>query len=893
MNRRVLAIMLGLGALALAVLPSSTGNVAARPDTAYTASAASQPSKGSDVTVVADSPIVDSPNAVDARASSGQSRTVPQAPSLTGPSAVGDLLATNFDNMPAWGAPGGYEGSWRVMGGRLQQTGDASGDGSLANGPAALTNNLSVQDGTVRVMAYPTGGEPFGVLFRGTNTGHYRVTLFATAPNTLPKAVLERVTTAKSGIRAYTVAQAPASAWPGYTPGRWHDVRTASQGNRVELLVDGVRVLNYTDSAPAAGWSGVWGTADQGVSFDNFALSSTPDFAPGRTPTYEAPASGASEPAAPQGSWSTPLDVSLSPLYDQTPALAVNPSNGKVSVLWMRDDPDNLITPASYLMAANGSATTAFSSLIASTAFPRSLGNIRASREADGTVHAAYFELVAGYWACGRYTQLDANGNEVLTEDVPGTCGTNRKNVAIAVGPTGTVHVLFGSNNKDAYYYQRSASGTWTVQGEEVVTDAVADLAVIESQNGVVMAAYKAPSAGGYSDIVTARRDAPGTWVKENISSTCCTYCPDNSRTYLPSLAAAPDGGIRASWSDENCEGRMELAYNDIYYREWVPGTGWAGKPLVRVVQNAGHSYYNDIAVDNSGNAHIIWGDTTGREYSNFLLMYASGKGTTFSAPISPWNDWNGSSFSKDPSIETSSGMAHVVFGSNRDDTLKENYYSYLAITDGPTPTPQPTATPVDCLFVDVCATDYFYNAVKSLNQAGVLSGYSANPPCVAGSPCFRPYDNMTRAQSVKVVALGVGWELLNPSTNTFTDVPVGSTFYKYVETAASHGVISGYVCGGTGEPCDSQKRSYLRPGGKVTRGQFTKMVVSGFDMQLNAGNVAHFNDVPVGSTFFTYIETAFTSGLISGYSDGTFRPNDNVTRGQASKVVYIARGNK
>jgi hypothetical protein len=70
-------------------------------------------------------------------------------------------------------------------------------------------------------------------------------------------------------------------------------------------------------------------------------------------------------------------------------------------------------------------------------------------------------------------------------------------------------------------------------------------------------------------------------------------------------------------------------------------------------------------------------------------------------------------------------------------------------------------------------------------------------------------------------------------------------------------------------------------------------MVVSGFDMQLNPGNTPHFTDVAVGSPFFQYIETAYTGGLISGYGDGTFRPNDNVTRGQASKVVYIARGNQ
>src|SRR5205807_8692240 len=46
------------------------------------------------------------------------------------------------------------------------------------------------------------------------------------------------------------------------------------------------------------------------------------------------------------------------------------------------------------------------------------------------------------------------------------------------------------------------------------------------------------------------------------------------------------------------------------------------------------------------------------------------------------------------------------------------------------------------------------------------------------------------------------------------------------------------------------------------------------------------FGDVPEGSTFYPYIRCLSCHGIISGYSDGTFRPNNNVTRGQLSKIV-------
>ena len=34
--------------------------------------------------------------------------------------------------------------------------------------------------------------------------------------------------------------------------------------------------------------------------------------------------------------------------------------------------------------------------------------------------------------------------------------------------------------------------------------------------------------------------------------------------------------------------------------------------------------------------------------------------------------------------------------------------------------------------------------------------------------------------------------------------------------------------------------------------------------------------DVPAGDTFYTYIETAYNRGIISGYANGTFRPGNN-----------------
>jgi hypothetical protein len=51
------------------------------------------------------------------------------------------------------------------------------------------------------------------------------------------------------------------------------------------------------------------------------------------------------------------------------------------------------------------------------------------------------------------------------------------------------------------------------------------------------------------------------------------------------------------------------------------------------------------------------------------------------------------------------------------------------------------------------------------------------------------------------------------------------------------------------------------------------------------------FSDLPADSTFYPYVRCLACQGIITGYDDGTFRPNANITRGQLSKIVSNAIG--
>jgi subtilisin-like proprotein convertase family protein len=186
------------------------------------------------------------------------------------------------------------------------------------------------------------------------------------------------------------------------------------------------------------------------------------------------------------------------------------------------------------------------------------------------------------------------------------------------------------------------------------------------------------------------------------------------------------------------------------------------------------------------------------------------------------------------------------------------------------TPRPPSSATPLPCEeYTDVTPGQYFYQAVDWLTCRHIVSGYSDRT--------FRPFNPATRAQLVKMVVLGEGWQLYTPSQPTFYDVNPTDWFYSVVETAAKHGIIAGYGDG------------TFHPYNNVTRGQLCKIIALARLWPLLDPEVPSFSDVPRGSAFYIYVQTALAHAVVSGYGDGTFRPHLDATRGQLSRMLYAA----
>ncbi|OKP88191.1 hypothetical protein A3844_08860 [Paenibacillus helianthi] len=79
-----------------------------------------------------------------------------------------------------------------------------------------------------------------------------------------------------------------------------------------------------------------------------------------------------------------------------------------------------------------------------------------------------------------------------------------------------------------------------------------------------------------------------------------------------------------------------------------------------------------------------------------------------------------------------------------------------------------------------------------------------------------------------------------------------------------------------------------FNPNSDITRAEFAAIIVRGLGLKLGKGKTA-FADVPADAWYAGAVETASEFGLITGFEDGTFRPDAKITREQAMNIIAKA----
>jgi hypothetical protein len=186
-----------------------------------------------------------------------------------------------------------------------------------------------------------------------------------------------------------------------------------------------------------------------------------------------------------------------------------------------------------------------------------------------------------------------------------------------------------------------------------------------------------------------------------------------------------------------------------------------------------------------------------------------------------------------------------------------------------------------------------FYWAMPDLElavAAEIIRGYPANPPtaerkylmtgtvtCKVIGPLM-PENTLTRAEFAAMLARALGLEFTSPQ-NPFKDVKSDAWYYEPVMQLVNKNII----------PLDYYNGTF-NPNGNITRKEIAIWLANAAtSYQIPLANVPlHFKDYSDSDPYSAAISDAVGLKILSGYPDGTFRPNAYANRAEA--VVMLMR---
>lgn len=166
---------------------------------------------------------------------------------------------------------------------------------------------------------------------------------------------------------------------------------------------------------------------------------------------------------------------------------------------------------------------------------------------------------------------------------------------------------------------------------------------------------------------------------------------------------------------------------------------------------------------------------------------------------------------------------------------------------------------------------------IQFLNSMGIINGLP--------DKSFNPNGNITRAEIAKVLSLAMDLhnsERADSKINSISFIDsssIPSWAYDSVENLYTRGVIGGY------------KDNSFRPNNNVTRAELTSMIsrclMNFISVDQDFDYTAFSDDEHLPHWAKNDIYLIRSLGIISGYVDGSFRPNDNITRSEACKIIF------
>lgn len=177
--------------------------------------------------------------------------------------------------------------------------------------------------------------------------------------------------------------------------------------------------------------------------------------------------------------------------------------------------------------------------------------------------------------------------------------------------------------------------------------------------------------------------------------------------------------------------------------------------------------------------------------------------------------------------------------------------------------------------FTDVSRSDWYYQFVDWVTSKGYFNGVA--------DKTFAPAENMTRAMFVTVLFRFDGAKG-DRSQSAFTDVAPGEWYTDAINWAAANRIVDGV---GNGK---------FAPNDPITRAQMCTMIERYLALYKKAWKVtlpetgsvsAMVDENAIPAYALAAVKQCQRHGLVNGFEDGTFRPNELSTRAQVAAVIY------
>ncbi|MFD1736948.1 NlpC/P60 family protein [Bacillus salitolerans] len=169
--------------------------------------------------------------------------------------------------------------------------------------------------------------------------------------------------------------------------------------------------------------------------------------------------------------------------------------------------------------------------------------------------------------------------------------------------------------------------------------------------------------------------------------------------------------------------------------------------------------------------------------------------------------------------------------------------------------------------FNDIESDHFAKEAIEELSKDHLLIGYNDS--------YFYPDDSISREQIAMILSVALELDLTDRK-NSYNDINDDYWGLGAVNAVSKADVLK------------ADNEGKWNPSSTLTREKLAAVLVKAFELG-KANNPAQFSDVPTSHPNYDAIQRLAASGITTGFSDGTFRPNDEVTRAQFVVFLYRA----